>query len=246
MIEHVGVRHQGAGPVPVDLQPKVAAAHAHPGPLELVEGGDVGQLRGDVADGVVVLSDGLVPVGDLRQEVRAGQLGQLVVGPEDGHVGQGRGKDVVVRGEEAAGAVDLAVPQQVDHEEDVLGSVEVEVGHQYRLPDGRLLSHLHRDEAPARHGHAHRVGRQRRRAVDAPHLRFLRGSPVFVIAVPVRVQIALGVLLLLRGVGISAIVIVLLIPQGRRRRLGRVVFAQFQLHVLWETDHETEAFIRNN
>ena len=69
---------------------------------------------------------------------------------------------------------------------------------------------------------------------------------MFVIAVPVRVQIALGVLLLLRGVGISAIVIVLLIPQGRRRRLGRVVFAQFQLHVLWETDHETEAFIRNN
>mmetsp|Transcript_19069 Transcript_19069/g.54959 ORF Transcript_19069/g.54959 Transcript_19069/m.54959 type:complete len:422 (+) Transcript_19069:563-1828(+) len=159
VIEHVGIRDQGAGPVPVDLQAKVAAAHAHPGPLELVEGGNVGQLRGDVADGVVVLGDRLVPVGNLRQEVRTGQLGQLVVGPEDGHVGQGRGEDVVVRDEEAPVGVDLAIPQEVDHEEDVLGRVEVEVGQQYRLPDGRLLSHLHRDEALARHGHAHRVGR---------------------------------------------------------------------------------------
>jgi hypothetical protein len=126
---------------------------------------------GDLADGVVVFLDGGVPIGDLLEQVAAAERLELVVAPEDGHVAEGRGQDLVVRVEEGVDAVHLPVPQQEDHQEDVLGGVQVEVGLQDGLPDGRGLSHFDRDEALPWHAHAHGVGRDVPPGVHASHFR---------------------------------------------------------------------------
>ena len=70
--------------------------------LKVEESGDVGEVGAEVADGVVVMLDGTIPLIDLREQVASLELRQLLVVPEDWHVRQRGRQDVVVRFEEAA------------------------------------------------------------------------------------------------------------------------------------------------
>lgn len=45
MIEHVSVRHEGACPQAADVEPKIAAAHAHARPLELLQRSHAAEWR---------------------------------------------------------------------------------------------------------------------------------------------------------------------------------------------------------
>lgn len=77
MVEHIRVGHQRRGPVAIDLEPKVPAADTHAGPFEFLQGAEVLQFRCDLANAVVILRDGLVPVGDLGEEVTALEVGEF-------------------------------------------------------------------------------------------------------------------------------------------------------------------------
>mmetsp|Transcript_5825 Transcript_5825/g.16602 ORF Transcript_5825/g.16602 Transcript_5825/m.16602 type:complete len:296 (+) Transcript_5825:1666-2553(+) len=161
--------NQRRRPVAVDLKPEIPGAHAHACPLEFLQGANLRQGR-NLANGVVIVRNRLVAVLNLLQQVAPGQIIQLLRRPENGHVAQRLRQYFVVGVKEGVRTVHLAVPQQVYHQENVLWRVEVEVAPHNGLSDGCLLPHLHRDQAPAGNGHAHRVGRQPGSGVDAPHL----------------------------------------------------------------------------
>mmetsp|Transcript_8820 Transcript_8820/g.19093 ORF Transcript_8820/g.19093 Transcript_8820/m.19093 type:complete len:228 (-) Transcript_8820:371-1054(-) len=111
VIEHVGVRHQRRRAVSVDQQSEVSRAHDHARPSEFVEGGHRCEFGGDGDDGIVVLAYGVGAIGYLDEEVTSAESGEFGFVPEDGHVAEGLGKDVVVGSEEGFGTVDLAIPE---------------------------------------------------------------------------------------------------------------------------------------
>mmetsp|Transcript_38052 Transcript_38052/g.68546 ORF Transcript_38052/g.68546 Transcript_38052/m.68546 type:complete len:240 (-) Transcript_38052:929-1648(-) len=100
MIQHIRMRNQRRRPMAIDEQPEIPRTHDHARPLEFLEGGNGGEFGGDADDGFVVLAYGIGAIGDLDEEVASPQSGEFLLRPEQGHVPQTFGQDVVVWCEE--------------------------------------------------------------------------------------------------------------------------------------------------
>ncbi|VEU33995.1 unnamed protein product [Pseudo-nitzschia multistriata] len=217
VVEHVRVGDQGRGTVAIDLKPKIPRTHAHPCPLEFLQGTNLIQ-RCNLANRVVVVCYGLVAVLDLLQQVAPGQVLEFLRRPENGHVAERLRQNFVVGVEKRVLPVDLAIPQEINHQENVLRRIEVQVASENGPADRRLLPHLDRDEAPPGDGHADRVGRKAGPGVDAPHLGISLARSVVVVDRHLLLLFLLGL-------------VVFLVPVVDNAAGGIVVLSELELRV---------------